>query len=376
MQSVELVVVGAGPAGLGAAIEAARRGVKVTVFDENRRPGGQLVKQLHKFFGSADHLAGRRGFDIGKLLLRQAEEAGADVRLATAVWGLFSDNVVAVKGPKSIDRVKAEKIVLATGAMENPLAFPGWTLPGVMGAGAAQTLMNEHRVLPGRSALMVGSGNVGLIVTYQLLQAGAKVAAIIEAAPRIGGYGVHAAKVRRAGVPILLSHTIARATGEGRVQRAEVVGLDRNWQPVPGTERAFEVDLICLSVGLSPLAELARMAGCAFTFVPELGGYVPVHDADLETSVPGVYVAGDITGVEEASTALDEGRLAGVAVAEALGRISSEEAAREKETIRARLAVLRSGSFGEKRRKGKASILARSADPAKRAADQGKGALA
>ena len=354
---IELAVVGAGPAGLGAAIEAAKRGVKVAVFDENRRPGGQLVKQLHKFFGSSDHLAGKRGFDIGTILLNEAREAGAAVYLESVVWGIFPGNELAVKKPTGIERHRAAKIILGTGATENPLAFPGWTLPGVMGAGAAQTLMNEHRVLPGKCVLMVGSGNVGLIVTYQLLQAGAKVLAIIEALPHVGGYGVHAAKVQRAGVPILVNHTIKKVEGNGRVERVIIVELNPDGGAKSGHITTLEVDLVCLSVGLSPLVELARMAGCRMVYTPELGGYLPVHNEDLQTTVPGIYVAGDLAGVEEASTALDEGRLAGIAVAESLGYISTEESAREKEIIRTRLISLRSGGFGEKRREGKAAII-------------------
>ncbi|MGQ9585998.1 MAG: NAD(P)/FAD-dependent oxidoreductase [Anaerolineae bacterium] len=357
MGHTEVAVVGAGPAGLAAAIEAARAGAQVTLIDENACPGGQLFKQIHKFFGSKDHRAGTRGIRIGEDLLAEAGKAGVEIRLNTVVYGLFANRRLGLICNEHSEDLTAKAIILATGANERPLAFPGWTLPGVMGAGAIQTLMNIHRTLPGRRVLMVGAGNVGLIVTYQLLQAGAEVVAIIEALPYIGGYGVHAAKVRRAGVPILTAHTILSAEGAEGVERARIARVDENWQPVPGTERVLEVDTIGLAVGLSPLAELAWMAGCRFAYLNELGGWVPVHDADMQTTLPGIYVAGDVAGIEEASTAMEEGRLAGLAAAQALGHLPPEEAERKKTEVRQRLAMLRIGSFGQGRAVAKEKIL-------------------
>ncbi len=170
MIHTEIAVVGGGPAGLVAAIEARNCGAQVTLIDENQRPGGQLFKQIHKFFGSQEHRAGVRGYSIGKQLLRDCQKAEVDVMLETVVWGVFEGNRLGLANSNGSFTMKADRIILTTGASENPLAFPGWTLPGVMGAGAVQTMMNVHRVLPGRRALMIGSGNVGLIVAYQLLQ--------------------------------------------------------------------------------------------------------------------------------------------------------------------------------------------------------------
>ena len=193
MKRTEIAIIGAGPAGLSCAVEAARAGAKVTLLDENLKPGGQLFKQIHKFFGSREHQAGTRGFRIGEQLLKETEELGVEVLLNAAVYGIYEDKTLAyIKDGKDY-ALQADRIVIAAGASENALAFPGCTLPGVMGAGAAQTMINVHRVLPGKKILMVGSGNVGLIVSYQLMQAGADVVALIEAAPQIGGYGVHAA---------------------------------------------------------------------------------------------------------------------------------------------------------------------------------------
>ncbi|MBC7263189.1 MAG: FAD-dependent oxidoreductase [Chloroflexi bacterium] len=359
MKKTELAIVGAGPAGLSAAIEAASAGVRVTLIDENQKPGGQLFKQIHKFFGSKEHYAAVRGFDIGTKLLAEVEKSGVEVMLDSTVWGIFGTNVLGIIRNQKNIYLRADKILLATGAMENALAFPGWTLPGVMGAGAIQTLINISRVLPGKRVIMIGSGNVGLIVSYQLLQAGAQVVAVVEAAPKIGGYGVHASKLRRNGVPILTSTTIKEAKGEGRVEKAVLIQLDPNWNEIPGTEREYDVDVICLAVGLSPLSELAWMAGCQFEYIPELGGHVPIHDLNMQTTVPGIYVAGDLSGIEEASTAMEEGKLAGIAIAESLGYISSEEAKIRKEAVSKRLDVFRTGPFGEAVRRAKEKLQRR-----------------
>lgn len=347
MKEVELAVIGAGPAGLSGAIESAKKGVNVVVFDENKRPGGQLFKQIHKFFGSKEHMAGIRGFKIGEILLEEANKLGIPVYLDSPVIGINKDKVVAYVHNEKIQYIVAKKILVATGAMENVIQFPGWTLPGVMGAGAVQTMINIERVLPGKKILMVGTGNVGLIVSYQLMQAGAEVIALIEAKPEIGGYGVHASKIKRANVPIYLKHTVAQAEGKNFVEKVVIAEVDNNFKIIFGTEKELKVDLICLAVGLSPLIELINLLDCKQTYLPELGGWIPLHDENMETACKGVYIAGDVSGVEEASSALDKGRIAGIAIAESLQHIPIEAASREIDGIRTRLNELRGGPFGE-----------------------------
>jgi NADPH-dependent 2,4-dienoyl-CoA reductase/sulfur reductase-like enzyme/Fe-S-cluster-containing hydrogenase component 2 len=356
MIETELAIVGGGPAGLSAAIEAARTGVKVVLLDENGKPGGQLFKQIHKFFGSKEHRAGIRGFDIGNMLLNETKKLGVETLLDTKVWGIFKDLSLAISRDGETDIVRSKKILLATGAIETPLSFPGWTLPGVMGAGAAQTLVNLHRVLPGQKFLMVGSGNVGLIVAYQLLQAGAEVKAVIDIAPVIGGYGVHAGKIKRQGVRILPSYTILEAQGKERVERAIIAKIDAKGKPTPGSEEMLDVECICLAVGLNPLAELGWIAGCAFDYKADRGGFFPKHNNRMETKVPGIYVAGDISGIDEASCAMEEGKIAALAVAESLGYLNAAEAKKRIEKRQGNLKTLRSGPFGEARRK-RARIL-------------------
>ena len=299
---------------------------------------------------------------IGRELLDRVEKSGAEVWLDTVVYGMQKDCSLGVIHENQHWVVKAKKVIVATGAKENYLAFPGSTLPGVMGAGAAQTMINVNRVLPGEKILMLGSGNVGLIVSYQLTQAGGDVGALVEAAPNIGGYGVHAGKIRRAGVPCYVGHTIKEVTGNDKVEKVTIIALDNKFQQIPGTEKTFEVDTVCLAVGLNPMTELAWMAGCGFTYLAGFGGHVPLHDENMETTVPGIYVAGDMTGVEEASTAMEEGKLAGIAAARSLGNLTPEQAEERKQAVYRRLDVLRSGPFGEKRRQLKQAQLAAMAD--------------
>ncbi len=360
MDKVEIVVVGAGPAGLSAAIEAAKLGCEVLVLDENQKAGGQLFKQIHKFFGSRDQYAGMRGFEIAKQLEEGVSGAGVGLDLESTVFGLFEDNLVGYSRGGKAHSIKAGAIILATGAKERSIVFPGWTLPGVMGAGAAQTLVNMHRVLPGRKILMVGSGNVGLIISYQLLQAGAEVVAVIEQRRRVGGYDVHYEKLTRAGIPVLTSHTIKQAWGENRLKYAEIGQVDRAGTIISGSEKLLEVDVVCLAIGLSPLAELAWMAGCGCMYLPELGGYVPIHDTDMQTSKKGLYVAGDIAGIEEASTAMEEGKLAGLSAAESLERGTAGRIFKAKSQIKARLEQLRHGPMGEQRQRARQKMNATS----------------
>lgn len=360
----DVVVVGAGPAGLAASIEAAKAGADVLLVDLNIKPGGQLFKQIHKFFGSSAHRSGTRGFDIGKILLKEAEEAGVEIWLQSTVIGAFPGNLIAIeKGidgeSKEVITLKSKKLIIATGASENVVRFKGWTTPGVMGAGAAQTMINVNHVKPGKKIVMVGSGNVGLIVSYQLMQAGCDVVALIEAAPKIGGYAVHAAKIRRAGVPIYTQHTVVEAIpGEdGTVCKVVIAKVDDKFQPIPGTEETIEADTVAIGAGLKPATDMAKLEKCQLTFNGPFGGFIPLHNDKMETSRSGVYVAGDATGVEEANTALEEGRIAGISAVESLGLISSTEAERKRIEIWKRLEALRMGPFGERRQMEKENIL-------------------
>jgi len=351
VEHVQVLIIGGGPAGLEAGITSARLGLSTLIIDENPIPGGQLVKQTHKFFGSKTEYAGLRGFEIARTMLEELRKTGGRSLTETGAIGYYGKDekhkFLAVhkrEGDCHLLEIEADNIVVASGASENYLSFPGNYLPGVYGAGGVQTLMNVYGVRPGNKALIVGSGNVGLIVGYQLLQSGVEVKALIEVMPRVGGYLVHASKLARLGVPILLRHTIKEAKGTEYVSGATIIALDENKQPIEGTELELDVDLILIAVGLSASTAIISQAGCEKMFVPELADWIPVHNADMETTVDGIYVAGDGAGIAEASTAMLEGRIAGAAIAEKEGH-NPEEARRIKQEAFDELNTLRQSSF-------------------------------
>lgn len=344
---VDVAVIGGGPAGLSAAYEAAISGANVCLIDENKTLGGQLFKQIHKFFGSEAHRAGTRGFRIAEMLLKNVLDAKVDVMSDAIAWGISPGYKIGVTvADETTWTVEAKKIIVATGAAENTLAFPGSSLPGIIGAGAAQTMMNIRKVRPGNRAIIIGSGNVGLIVSYQLLQAGVDVVALVEAAPSIGGYLVHASKIRRAGVDILTRTTVVRAIGEAEVEAAVIADVDEKFEPVKGTERTIACDLVGIAVGLHPMTELCFMMQCDVAYCGGLGGFVPKHDMNMQTSRNGIYIAGDVAGIEEASVAIEEGKLAGIAASEALGYIPHDLSRELKGRLHENLSELRSGSHG------------------------------
>ena len=323
MNKYDVIVVGAGPAGLAAAEQISISGCSVMVVDSNASAGGQLIKQIHKFFGSASVCAGVRGTSLSRILYDSNLRKGSMFTFNTSVYAIYPDgdsgyNVFAADGQKTLC-FKGSAIVLALGASENALAFPGWTKPGVITAGAAQTLANLFRIRFSQRVLMVGAGNVGLIVSYQLMQAGIEVAAVIEALPKIGGYAVHASKIRRAGVPIYTSCTILEALGKEQVEGAIIAELDNNFNPILGSEKRLNVDTICLAVGLSPLVKLVAMVGCKLVKNSNKNEIIPWYDENMMTSKKGIFVAGDLAGVEEASIAMEEGTLVGMAVTNYLG---------------------------------------------------------
>ena len=357
MRTTELAIIGGGPAGLSAAISAASLGAKVILIDRSESLGGQLIKQTHMFFGSQKQYASIRGVDIAGILMKDLEkyQDNIEIMLDATVISVYEDGVIAVEQNEKYIKIKPQSIIVATGASEKFLTFPNNDLPGIYGAGAVQTLMNVHGVAPGKNVVMVGAGNIGLIVSYQLMQAGINVKAILDASPKIGGYLVHASKIRRMGIPILTSHTVKYAHGNNKLEKVTLCRLDEKWQQVPGSEFDIETDVLCISVGLSPLTELLWQQGCEMKYVPELGGHVPVRNDNLETSIKGIYVAGDVAGVEEASSAMVEGRLAGLCAAKALGHISPDLEDNKKDCLE-QLNSLRSGHVGEKIRSGLSKV--------------------
>ena len=354
MKKAEVLIIGAGPAGLSAAIAAAKCGSQVLIVEANEKAGGQLAKQTHKFFGSKEHRAGTRGITIAEDLIRECKELGVEMMFNSLVAGIYEGKTVAIDVKESLTehkfiRVQAEKIIISTGASENAVRFRGWTLPGVMGAGAIQTMCNMHRVVPGKKLLMIGSGSVGLIVCYQLMQAGVQIQGIVEALPRLNGYAVHASKLTREGVHLYTGYTVIEAKGTDHVTSAVIAKVNPDWSTVPGSEIEIECDIIAMGVGLKPLTGMAYMGRCEMVFDKALGGWAPCHSKGMESTVDGIYVAGDTTGLEEASTAIEEGNIAGIAASKALGRIAAAKADELIEDGWSRLNRLRTGFKSEER---------------------------
>ncbi len=298
---VPVLIIGGGPAGLSAAVELGRRGVRALVIDDKHRLGGKLVLQTHRFFGSTEAVyAGTRGIDIATRLEDQVRACpGVEIWLRSTALAVFSDRKVGVlRDGREYVLVTPDLLLAASGAREKNLAFPGNTLPGVYGAGAFQTLVNRDLVRPAKRLFIVGGGNVGLIAGYHALQAGISVVGLVEAMPECGGYKVHRDKLARFGVPILTSHTIVSANGDDSVTSVTVARVDDRFRPVPGTERSFTCDTVLIAVGLDPVDEFAAKA--------------------REFGLP-VFAGGDAEEIAEASAAIFSGKIRGLEVAKALG---------------------------------------------------------
>ncbi|WP_129407871.1 FAD-dependent oxidoreductase [Marinitoga lauensis] len=281
--------------------------MNVAIFEEKEFLGGQLIKQTHKFFGSKDESAGIRGIYIAKNLINEIEKTeNIDLYLNSMVMGYYEDGVITALVNNKMEKFIPKKVIIATGAFEKSIPFENDDLPGVFGAGAVQTLMNVYGILPGKDVLMIGSGNIGLIVSYQLAQARANVKGIVEISDHIGGYLVHASKVRRLGIPIYTQHTIVKALGKNKVEGAIIENIQTH------EKKEISCDVICLATGLMPLSDILNQINCEMKYIPELGGFVPIRDENLKTTVENVFVAGDVAGIEEATAAMLEGELTGL----------------------------------------------------------------
>lgn len=302
---VPVLIIGGGPAGLSAAIELGKRGVEVLLIDDKHRLGGKLVLQTHRFFGSTQAVyAGTRGIDISHRLEEELRQyPSVQVWLQSTALAVFKDQMVGVyREASEYVLVKPKVLLVASGAREKFLAFPGNALPGVYGAGAFQTLVNRDLVRPAEKLFIVGGGNVGLIAGYHALQAGIGVVGLVEALPECGGYKVHKDKLVRMGVPVYTSHTILSANGSDFVESVTIAKVDDQFRPIPGTERTFECDSVLIAVGLDPVDEFYHKA-VAFGMT--------------------AFVAGDAEDIAEASAAIFSGKIRGVEIAQALG-ISEE----------------------------------------------------
>lgn len=355
-ETMDLVIIGGGPSGMTAAIEAKKAGVKsVCILDDNAALGGQIYRRYGRGFEAVDAHAAGHEYSDGRDLIAATEKAGIDIRTSTTAWGIWDKRIAFVRDGTQSGIIEARQLILATGARDRAVTFPGWTLPGVITAGAAKIMVALQRVLPGKRILVAGSGPLALAFSAQLRGYGANVVAVAEAAraPGLGDYArliangdpatmMDAARYRgalmRDRVPFWYSTIIVRAEGENGVERVVLAQVDGDWRIVAGTERTVECDTLMLGYGLDSSSELSRLIGCRQHFNRELGGWIPVRDADLRTSVPGVIAAGDGSGIGGARHATAEGRLAGLVAARELGVFQGTEADMHIAAARSKLA--------------------------------------
>ncbi|RZT12576.1 thioredoxin reductase [Kribbella sp. VKM Ac-2569] len=334
---VEVVVVGAGPAGVAAAVAAGDAGAEVLVVDSGRAVGGQYNRQLPVEF------AARRPDRLQhewKVFAEQRDRLVSHPRITylpdTSVWAIEGLRLWAQTGPADASgrqpfAIDAQSVVLAAGAYDRVLPFPGWDLPGVYTAGAAQALAKGQRIAVGHRVLVAGTGPFLLPVAESLVGVGAHVVALLEAnslttvrkgwssdplvAPsklrEAVGYGALLARHR---IPLRHGWTVIAAHGIDHVEAATIARLDSDWRPIRGSERRVEVDAVCVGFGFTANLELAVSAGCTITTGPNGGPAVAV-DANQQTSTPGVFAAGELTGIGGAALSTAEGTLAGTTAA-------------------------------------------------------------
>jgi D-hydroxyproline dehydrogenase subunit alpha len=338
-RNCDILIVGAGVAGLSAAIAAAEANASVVVLDERHGPGGQFAKPLAASHADA---APDPQFRLGTSLRARAERAGARLESNAMVWGAFApDEIAALVRGQSIT-YHPRCLILATGAHEAPVPIPGWTLPGVMTTGGLQTLVRTQRVSPGQRVLIAGNGPLNLQLACELLAAGVPPVAVLEAAPRPSAGSDLARmvlsapdlvrdgwnmlrKLKRAGVPVLWGTALDHLEGDNRVTTA-----------VAGSHR-FDVDVVALNRGFQPEVNLARALGVPHRFVDRGAGYLATEtDAEGRTAIAGVFAVGDGATLGGARVAQAAGRLAGLAAARDIGLIAPADAHTSRQLTRAR----------------------------------------
>jgi len=331
-----IAIIGAGPAGSHAAIAAATIGAQVTLIDSYSQPGGQYFKQLPIPF---KRQAADRHQDEAEALIARLHHPRITLQLQTQVLGISgNDRKLWLHGPGAPTELEASAIILATGAFDRPAAFPGWTLPGVISLGAAQTALKGQRVLSGKKSLLVGSGPLLLATGAALTWGGAQVAGVLEGSTsirrlpphhwralwghwaRLREGGSYLRTLKRAKVPYRLGWGIVEALGTPKkgVVGAVIAPLDKHWQTVTKKARKIQCDAICIGYGFIPETALSRLAGAAHTYNVELGGWVPVRDPFLQTTVHALYAVGEGAGIGGAVQSAVEGQIAGTAAASLL----------------------------------------------------------
>ena len=301
MIPVDVLVIGAGPAGLAAAIAAKKQGIEsLIVLEREDQPGGILRQCIHNGFGLHRFKEELTGPEYAQRDIDAAREMAIDIRTGVTVLSVSPDKrVTAVSREAGLQVFSAKAIVLAMGCRERPrgaLAIPGTRCAGIYSAGTAQKFVNLEGYMPGRTVVILGSGDIGLIMARRMTLQGAKVLACVELMPYSSGLNRNIVQcLQDYDIPLYLSHTVVDIHGKERLTGVTVARVDENRRPIPGTEIEFACDTLLLSVGLIPENELSAGAGVALS--PVTSGAV-VSDT-LETSIPGVFACGNVLHVHD-----------------------------------------------------------------------------
>jgi thioredoxin reductase len=332
--STDVLIVGAGPAGLSAAALISNCGVNVVVLDENARPGGQYYRQSRLAGSLAETIVGSSQ-EAGRDLIDQINLTRTQICTDAMVWGVEDNtNLLYTQGGRA-GRISAKATILATGAHERVIPFPGWTLPGVMTAGAAQTLLKAQAILPGKQIVIAGTGPFLYPVSTQLAAAGARLEAICELSRdrfwplRVNQPYRHLhiykealgylAKMRRLGLHVAMGTTVVEALGDVALRQVVIAEVDHAHNERTGTRRTVAADTLLTSFGFVPNVQVPRLLGCDLRWDPVHQAHFVNADARLQTSRQGIYLAGEIVGIGGHRVAKAEGLIAAVSALEDLG---------------------------------------------------------
>lgn len=296
----QAVIIGGGPAGLAAAIRLRQKGVDdVVVLEREHRPGGILRQCIHDGFGLTRFGETLSGPEYAQRFVAQAEELGITCLTDTTVLSLEADRTVTASGPAGLKQLRGDAVILTMGCRERTrgaLAIPGSRPAGIYTAGVAQEYINLRNLMVGREVVILGSGDIGMIMARRMTLEGAKVLACVEVMPYSGGLTRNIVQcLHDYNIPLYLSHTVTKIEGEGRLTGVTVQKVDENRAPVPGTEMHFDCDTLLLSVGLIPENELSGGAGVEM----DRRHNGPMVYENMETSVPGIFAAGNVVHVHD-----------------------------------------------------------------------------